>query len=185
VAETTYEVGLLIGSLRRESINRQLAAAIVDLAPPSLSFFEVQMGELPLYNGDLEENRPAEVHQFTADIRRAQAIFVVMPEYNRSIPAVLKNAIDWGSKPIGQNVWLDKPVAMTGASPGVIGTAVGQQHLRQVFGALGASVLGGEAYIAFKPDLISADGKLTDSSTEKFLADYVARFAGFADKLLR
>ncbi|MCA2276748.1 NAD(P)H-dependent oxidoreductase [Mycobacterium intracellulare] len=179
-----HHVALLVGSLRRESINRKLANAIVDLAPPGLKFFEVPVGDLPIYNGDLEEDRPAAVRRFTDEIRKAEAIFVVMPEFNRSLPAVLKNAIDWGSKPIGQNVWLDKPVAMTGTSPGAIGTAVGQQHLRQILGVLGASVLGGEAYISFKPGLIGPDGKITDPSTEQFLKTYLERFASFADKLL-
>jgi chromate reductase, NAD(P)H dehydrogenase (quinone) len=107
-----------------------------------------------------------------------------MPEFNRSLPAVLKNAIDWGSKPVTENVWRDKPVAMTGTSPGAIGTAVGQQHLRQILGILGAAVLGGEAYICYKPDLIGSDGRLQDPTTEAFLRAYLERFAVFAGKLL-
>jgi len=104
-----------------------------------------------MYNGDLEVDRPAAVRRFTDECNRAEAFLVVMPEFNRSLPAVLKNAIDWGSKPLTENVWRDKPIAMTGTSPGAIGTAVGQQHLRQILGILGAAVLGGEAYISFKP----------------------------------
>ena len=107
----TYPVAVLVGSLRRESINRQLATAMTKLAPASLSFYTVELGELPLYNGDLEESRPESVTRFTAQCARADAFFIVTPEHNRSLPAALKNALDWGSKPMDQNVWRDKPVA--------------------------------------------------------------------------
>lgn len=181
---TVLRVGVLVGSLRRESINRRLARAAAALAPPQLSLTEIEIGALPMYDGDLEVDRPAAVDDFTEAVRGSDAIFVVMPEYNRSVPAVLKNAIDWGSKPLGRNVWLDKPVAMTGTSPGAIGTAVGQQHLRQILGVLGASVLGGEAYISFREDLIGETGRVSDATTEDFLRNYLARFGTFAAKLV-
>ncbi|MBU0791236.1 MAG: NAD(P)H-dependent oxidoreductase, partial [Gammaproteobacteria bacterium] len=168
---------------RRESINRQLAHVMAKLAPDSLKLREVPLDELPMYNGDLEADRPEAVRRFTAECARADAFLMVMPEYNRSLPAVLKNAIDWGSKPMDRNVWRDKPVAMTGASPGAIGTAVGQQHLRQILGILGAAVLGGENYLSAKPGFFDAEGQIADASTREFLATYLQRFATFTGKL--
>lgn len=180
----TYDVAVLVGSLRRESINRRLALALAKLAPASLAMREVPLAELPMYNGDLEGQRPDSVNRFTAEIARADALLMVMPEYNRSLPAVLKNAIDWGSKPMDKNVWRDKPLAMAGTSPGAIGTAVGQQHLRQIMGILGSAVLGGEAYLSFKPGLIDSEGSVSDDSTAQFLGTYMARFAEFTGKLV-
>lgn len=180
----TYDVAVLVGSLRRESINRKLAHAITQVAPPSLRFRDISLDELPMYNGDLEANRPESVNRFTGQCASADAFLFVMPEFNRSLPAVLKNAIDWGSKPMDRNVWRDKPVAMSGTSPGAIGTAVGQQHLRQILGILGASVLGGEAYLSFKPGLLDADGNFADESTRNFMAAYMERFSVFVSKLV-
>ena len=184
MSRPTRRVGLIIGSLRRESINRKLAHALVRIAPEELSFVEISLADLPMYNGDLEDDRPEPVRRFTDQVREVDALLIVMPEYNRSVPAVLKNAIDWGSKPMHENVWRNKPVVITGTSPGAIGTAVGQQHLRQILGILGASVLGGEAYIRFVPDLLDDQGGFTDPSTEQFLADYLEQFAIFTAKLL-
>lgn len=180
---TQYQVAVLVGSLRADSINRKLAAAMIRVAPPSLRFYMVELGALPMYNGDLEVDPPKPVKQFIAECARADAFLMVMPEFNRSLPAVLKNAIDWGSKPIERSVWCEKPVAMSGTSPGAIGTAVGQQHLRQIMGILGSAVLGGEAYISFKPELIDAEGNIANESTRKFLSDYMERFAVFTSRL--
>ncbi|CAN5709542.1 NADPH-dependent FMN reductase [soil metagenome] len=180
---SSYKIAVIVGSNRRESINRKLALAIEKLAPSSLEFVHIRIDDLPMYNGDLEGNRPAEVNRFTSEVAAADAVLVVMPEHNRSLPAVLKNAIDWGSKPMDKNVWRDKPAAITGTSPGAIGTAVGQQHLRQMLGILGASVLGGEAYITFKPELIDADGAIAIDATRDFLKAFIDRFAGFVGKL--
>jgi chromate reductase len=180
----TYRTAILVGSLRQASINRKLARAIVKLGHPSLHFHFVDLAELPMYNGDLEGQRPAAGDAVTAEINSADAGLMVMPEYNRSLPAVLKNAIDWGSKPMDKNVWRDKPIAMAGASPGVIGTAVGQQHLRQIMGVLTASVVGGECYIpAFKPELIDDDDNIQVEATRDFLRAYLDRFAAFVVKL--
>jgi chromate reductase, NAD(P)H dehydrogenase (quinone) len=184
MTNVAHHVGLIVGSLRRESINRKLANAIVELSPPGLKYFDIPLGDLPMYNGDLEVDRPASVRRFTDECRRAEAFLVVMPEFNRSLPAVLKNAIDWGSKPMAENVWRDKPIALTGTSPGAIRTAVGQQHLRQILGTLGAAVLGGEAYISFTPDLIGSDRTLQDAGTAAFLRAYLDRFELFTEKLL-
>lgn len=182
MTESVIDVGVLVGSLRRESVNRKVAQAITDMAPDRLLFHEIPLAELPMYNGDLEGSRPEAVTSFTDAVRRCDAVFVVTPEYNRSLPAVLKNAIDWGSKPQPENVWFDKPIGMTGITPGAIGTAAGQQHLRQVLGALGAAVIGGEAYLTNRPGLFLPDGRL-EASTEDFLRGYVLRFADFAEKL--
>jgi len=181
---TTYDIAYIVGSNSRESINRKLAGALVKLAPPSLSFREVVIDDLPLYNRDFEGSRPDRVNAFTAAARSADGLMIVMPEHNRSLPAVLKNSIDWGSKPPEQNVWRDKPTFITGTSPGAIGTAVGQQHLRQILGAVSGIVLGGECYLQFKPDLIDAEGNVTAESTRKFLRGHLDRFADLVSKLV-
>lgn len=181
----TYQIGFIVGSNRRDSINRRLARALVRLAPPSLAFREIGIDALPMYNGDLEGSRPERVNQFTAEVRAVDALMIVMPEHNRSLPAVLKNAIDWGSKPMDQNVWRNKPALIAGASPGAIGTAVGQQHLRQILGILGSTVMGGECYLQFKPELIDDQGTVAVESTREFLRGHVERFADLTARLLR
>ena len=176
-------IAVIVGSNRKESINRKLALAMAKLAPDSLTFEELRIDDLPMYNMDLEGSRPAEVNRFTAAVASCDGVLMLTPEHNRSLPAVLKNAIDWGSKPMDKNVWRDKPIAISGTSPGAIGTAVAQQHLRQLLGVLGASVLGGEAYITFAPDLVDEHGNITVDATKAFLKAYVDRFASFAHKL--
>jgi chromate reductase len=180
---STFKIALIVGSNRKESINRKLAHAITRVAPASLVFHDIRIDDLPMYNGDLEADRPAVVHRFTAEIAACQAVLVVMPEFNRSLPALLKNAIDWGSKPMVKNVWRDKPTAITGTSPGAIGTAVGQQHLRQILGILGATVMGGEAYLSFKPGLLDESGAFADESTKAFMQGFINRFATLVQKL--
>lgn len=177
-----YRVAVVVGSNRSNSINRKLAEAMVRLLPADFEASWPRIDDLPMYNMDLEGERPAEVVRFTSEIAAADAVAVAMPEHNRSLPAVLKNAIDWGSKPMPGNVWRGKPTSITGTTPGAIGTAVGQQHLRQILGILGAVVQGGEAYIQFKPDLIDADGGFTDPGTRAFVQAYVD---GFADLVRR
>lgn len=179
-----YKVAMLVGSLREGSLNRRLAKAIEKLAPEGYSFDWIEMQHMPFYNGDLEEPaRPEAVESFVAAMEQVDAICMLTPEYNRSPSAVLKNAIDWASKPADRNVWRDKVIAIAGTSPGAIGTAVAQQHLRQVLSVLGAHVVPGETYIAFKPDLITEDGTVTDESTRDFLAAFVGRFTGLVEKL--
>lgn len=173
----SISVAMLVGSTRTGSINRRLAKAIERLAPEGMRFFDVPMDNLPFYHGDLEADRPTAVRDFTRAIAGADAVSIVTPEFNRSIPAVLKNAIDWGSKPLTENVWRDKVVGATGASPGAIGTGIGQQHLRQVLAVIGAHVLPGEVYISFKtPEMIDDDGNVGDAAVEQFLRAYVERF---------
>lgn len=180
---TTYNVAVIVGSQAKDSINRKLAQALTQLAPEALKFSFVDISALPMYNRDLEGARPVSVNQFTDTLSKAQAMLIVTPEHNRSIPAVLKNAIDWGSKPMDKNVWRDKPVAITGTSPGAIGTAVGQQHLRQIMGILGSSVMGGEAYVSFKPDMLDENHNVVNEDTRNFLRAYIEKFAEFTRKL--
>lgn len=180
---STYDIAVIVGSNRRESINRRLAEALVRLARPSLAFRDVRIDDLVIYNGDLEPERTPEVHRFTAEVAKADGLLVLSPEHNRSVTTLLKNAIDWGSKPMEKNVWRDKPVLIAGTSPGAIGTAVGQQHLRQILGILGSIVLGGELYLQYKPELIDDAYRVTNEGTEKFLRGHLERFEQLVHKL--
>ncbi len=177
------KLGLIVGSNRRESINRKLAQALARLAADRFDASIVRIDDLPLYNQDLEAALPHEVVRFKSHIAEADALLFVTPEHSRSIPAVLKSAIDWGARPWGQNSWAGKPAAVTGTSPGAIGTAVAQQHLRAVLGDIGMLVMGGEAYITFKPELVDASDTITDESTRKFLKDFLDRLAALTAKL--
>ncbi|CAG0995419.1 flavin reductase (NADH) subunit 1 [Burkholderiales bacterium] len=182
---TRPTVGIIVGSNRRESLNRRLALALAKLIGDRLAVTWIRIDDLPMYNGDLEGARPDVVGRFTAEVAKVDALLVVTPEHNRSLPAVLKNAIDWGSKPAGHNVWQGKVAAITGTSPGAIGTAVGQQHLRQVLGILGVLVMGGEAYLSFKPEPVDHEGNFLVDSTRDFLGRYIDQFVAlvlrFAD----
>ena len=136
-----FKVAIVVGSNRRESINRKLAQAVAKLADGRFAANFVQIDDLPMYNRDLESPLPAGVTRFKSEIEQADALLFVTPEHNRSLPAVLKNAIDWRARPYGRNSWAGKPAAITGTSPGAIGTAIAQQHLRQILGNLGALVI--------------------------------------------
>jgi chromate reductase len=171
------KVAVIVGSNRRESLNRRLAQALASLGADRSSFGFVQIDDLPIYNQDLETELPKNVVRFKSEVAAADGLLFVTPEHNRSIPTVLKNAIDWGARPYGHNSWSGKPGAITGTSPGAIGTAIAQQHLRQVLGNLGVLVMGGEAYINFKPGLIGAGNDITDESTRKFLSGFIDQFA--------
>ncbi len=174
------KLGIIVGSNRRESINRKLAQALAQLGADGFEAGFVQIDDLPLYNQDLELPVPEKVARFKAEIEAADAILVVTPEHSRSIPALLKNAIDWGARPWGKTSWPGKPAAVIGTSGGAISTAIAQQHLRGVLGNLGLQVMGGEAYIQFKPDLIDAQGAVTDENVRKFLKAFIDQFAAFA-----
>lgn len=174
---TKFKIAVVVGSNRRDSLNRKLADALARLGAGAFDFHVVQIGDLPIYNQDLEADLPPPVARFKAEIVAADGVLFVTPEHSRSIPALLKNAIDWGARPYGKNSWTGKPAAITGTSPGAIGTAVAQQHLRQILGVLGMLVMGGEAYITFKPDLVDANGTITDETTRKFLAAFLDQFA--------
>lgn len=166
-----YRVAVVVGSNRRESVNRKLANAAIRLAPKSLDFLGVRIDDLPMYCEDLEGERPASVARVVDALRSADAVFIVSPEYNRSVPAVLKNAIDWASRPIAANVWRDKLILLAGASPGPLGTAMGQHHLRQVLAALGSLLLGGELLVRVQPGLFDAADNLIDEKTRTLFED--------------
>jgi chromate reductase len=181
---TTYSVGYLVGSLSKKSINRKLAVALAKLAPRGLSLKEIPFADLPIYNYDYDSDYPAVATAFKDAISGVDAVLFVTPEYNRSIPGGLKNAIDWASRPYGQNSFTRKPSAVIGTSPGKIGTAVGQQHLRSILGFCNSPQMNSiEAYIQFTPGLITDDGKVTDESTEKFLRSYLEEFHGFIGRV--
>jgi chromate reductase len=174
-------VAIVAGSNRRESINRKLALALAKLAEGKFAAHIVQIDDLPIYNPDHESSLPASVQRLKSEIERADAVLFVTPEHNRSIPAVLKNAIDWAARPYGQNSWAGKLAAIAGASPGGTGAAMAQQHLRQILGGfLGAHVMGGEVYITFKPGLIDDSNHVSDESTRQFLQAFIDRFAALA-----
>lgn len=175
-----YDVGYLIGSLSSTSINRKLAKALVRLAPPNLRMSEISFRELPLYSQDHDANYPPVARAFKDAITSKDAILFVTPEFNRSIPGGLKNAIDWASRPYGTNAFARRPAAVIGTSPGAIGTAIAQQSLRAVLSFCNAPQMNApEAYIQFKPGLITDDGEVTVEATQKFLRDYMEDFHTF------
>ncbi len=182
---TTFKVGYLIGSLAKESINRKLATALTRLAPEHLTFSEIPIRDLPLYSYDYDADYPPAGRALKEAIAGVDAVLFVTPEYNRSIPGPLKNAIDWASRPWGQNSFARKPSAVIGASPGAIGTAVAQQNLRSVLSFCNSPQMNApEAYIQFKPGLFEPDGEVTDESTEQFLRDFMAAFCVFIERVL-
>lgn len=181
---TPYTVGYLIGSLSRNSINRRLAKALVGLAPRELEFTEIPIADLPLYNYDLDNEFPPAARAFKDKVSSVDALLFLTPEYNRSIPGSLKNAIDWGSRPYGQNAFARKPSGVIGASTGKIGTAVGQQHLRSILGYLNSPQMNSpEAYIEFTKGLVDDEGKVTNESTEKFLRTFMQEFCDFITRV--
>ena len=175
--EPPYRVGVIIGSLSRESINRRLANALTHLAPEGFEFFEISYADLPLYNRDHDADYPQVALDFKDAVASADALLFVTPEYNRSLPGPLKNAIDWGSRPWGQNVWEHKPVGVIGASAGAIGTAVGQQSLRSTLSFLNArQMTSPEAYIHYTPGLVDDQGHVTNAGTVDFLRHFMTAF---------
>ena len=179
-----FTVGYFVGSLSKDSINRKLAKALVRLAPAQLGMVEIDYAELPLYNRDFDADYPPAARAFKEALSNVDAVLFVTPEYNRSIPGALKNAIDWASRPWGQNSFARKPSATIGTSPGKIGTAVGQQHLKSIMGFCNSPQMNAvEAYIQFTPDLITDDGSVTEPDTEKFLRDYMEELCGFIERV--
>ncbi|MCL4768161.1 MAG: NAD(P)H-dependent oxidoreductase [Hyphomicrobiaceae bacterium] len=182
---TRFKVGYLVGSLARNSINRKLAKALVRLAPERLDFTEIPFKDLPLYSYDYDDDYPEVARQFKQAIEASDAILFVTPEYNRSIPGGLKNAIDWASRPYGTNSFAHKPSAVIGTSPGSIGTALAQEDLRAVLSYCNSpQMTAPEAYIKFTPGLISDDGEVTVASTEEFLRSFVQAFDTFVCRVL-
>jgi chromate reductase len=180
-----FQVGYIVGSLSTESINRTLATALIRLAPKHLKFVEIPIRDLPLYNRDLDTDYPPEGRVLKDAIAAVDAVLFVTPEYNRGIPGCLKNAMDWASRPHGTNSFADKPSAVIGASPGKIGTAVGQQSLRNVLSFCNSPLMEApEAYIQFTPGLITEAGEVSDKGTEQFLRDFVEAFEVFVGRVL-
>ena len=174
---TTYQVGYLVGSLSSTSINRVLSRALIRLSPSDLEFTEIPIGNLSLYSPDYDEDYPPEATALKEAIGRSDALLFVTPEYNRSIPGALKNAIDWASRPWGKNSFHHVPAAVIGASIGQIGTAVAQQSLRGVLSFCNArQMTAPEAYIQYSPEVFSQDGEVRNESTATFLSDFMAEF---------
>jgi chromate reductase, NAD(P)H dehydrogenase (quinone) len=174
---SNIRVALLIGSLRRESINRKLAKAVEKLAPPELAFDAIAIDSLPLYNQDFDGDYPPACARLKQQIEAADALLFVTPEYNRSIPGVLKNAIDIASRPWGTNSFAGKPGAVIGASIGATGSAMAQQHLRNMLAYLDVPLLAQpEVFIKFTDDLVDAEGRIGNEGTRKFLQGFVDRY---------
>ncbi|MEI6847065.1 MAG: NADPH-dependent FMN reductase [Chlorobiaceae bacterium] len=174
-----YNIAVFIGSIRKESFNLQLANAIVKLAPPEFSFNQVPIGDLPLYNQDEEANPSESVKRLKGAISAAHGLIFVTPEYNRSIPGVLKNAIDHASRPYGQCVWTGKPAGILGVSIGAIGTALAQQHLRNILSFLDVPTLGQpEAFIHAKDGLFDENGNI-GAGSRQFIQAWMDRYAAW------
>lgn len=177
-----YQIAVIVGSLRRDSFNRRLATAIAKLAPADFSFKQLEIGDLPLYNQDDDASQADSVKRFKTEISAAQGLLFVTPEYNRSIPGVLKNAIDHASRPYGQSAWMGKPAGVLGISVGAIGTALAQQHLRNILAYLDVPTLGQpEAFIQAKEGLFDAAGDI-GADSHKFLLGWMTQYVAWVKK---
>ncbi len=178
------KIAVVVGSIRKESINRKLAKALIKLAPKDLECELVRIDDLPVFNQDHDQDPPQQVARVKAQIVAANAILFVTPEHNRSLPTALKNVLDWVSRPYGKNLWAGKPAGVAGASVGAVGTAVAQAHLRAVLGYLDVPTLGQpEVYVQFTKDLIDDDGNVSNDGTRTFLQSFVDRYAAWIAKL--
>jgi chromate reductase, NAD(P)H dehydrogenase (quinone) len=172
-----YNVAVVVGSLRKDSLNRKMAKALMEFAPPELDMGFVEIGELPLYDEDRDARPPAAWTEFRAKIKAAEAILFVTPEYNRSVPGALKNAIDVGSRPYGQSAWNGKPAAIVSVSPGAIGGFGANHHLRQSMVFLNMPAMQQpEAYIGGVGKFFDEDGKLINGNTKQFLQSFMSAF---------
>jgi chromate reductase len=181
----TYQVGYFVGSLSSTSINRILSKALIMVAPGDLEFTEIPIGNLPLYSQDFDRDFPPEAMALKGAIAASDAVLFVTPEYNRSIPGALKNAIDWASRPWGQNSFDHIPAAVIGASAGSIGTALAQQSLRAVLSFCNArQMTAPEAYIQYSTERFADDGTILDERTEAFLTDFMAEFREHIQRVL-
>jgi chromate reductase len=180
---TQRKVAVLVGSLRKGSFNRKMAQALIGLAPAQLELAVVEIGNLPLYNQDRDADPPPEVVAFKARIAQSDAVLFVTPEYNRSVPGVLKNALDVGSRPYGKSVWSGKPAAVISVSPGAIGGFGANHHLRQSFVFLDMPALPQpEAYIGNAASLFDDQGALVNASTREFVAKFLRAFAQWIER---
>lgn len=178
-----YKIAVIVGSLRKDSLNRSLADALGTLAPPEFEFSQVQIGDLPLYNQDDDANPPEPVQRLKAQIQTAQGVLFVTPEYNRSIPGILKNAIDHASRPYGKSAWAGKPGGVIGISVGAIGTATAQQHLRNILAYLDVPTLGQpEAFLQIKEGFFDEAGGFGNPTTKKFLQGWMDCYVAWVKK---
>ena len=178
-----YQIAVIVGSLRRESFNRRLAGGLARLAPAEFAFKQLEIGDLPLYNQDDDAQQAEQVLRLKAEIKAAQGLLFVTPEYNRSMPGVLKNAIDHASRPYGQNAWAGKPAGVIGTSPGAIGTALAQQHLRNVLAALDVPAMAHpEAFVQARDGLFDTDGQIAEGPSRKFLQGWMDRYVAWVKK---
>ncbi|MGB7479416.1 MAG: NAD(P)H-dependent oxidoreductase [Burkholderiaceae bacterium] len=178
-----YQIAVLVGSLRRESFNHKLANAVVKLAPPEFSFKQLQIDDLPLYNQDQDGNQAESVKRLKSEVAAAQGVLFVTAEYNRSIPGVLKNAIDNASRPYGQSAWAGKPAGVLGISIGAIGTALAQQHLRNVLAYLDMPTMGQpEVFLQMKDGLFDDAGNIGNSDTKNFLQGWMDSYVAWIRK---
>ncbi|WHZ11888.1 MAG: Chromate reductase [Burkholderiaceae bacterium] len=172
-----YNIAVIVGSLRKDSNNKKLANALMRMAPKEFSFAISRIDDLPPYNQDDDANQAASVKRLKSEIQAAQGVLFFTPEYNRGIPGVLKNAIDHASRPYGQSAWAGKPAGVIGISVGAIGTAMAQQHLRNVLAYLDVPTLGQpEAFVQAKDGLFNADGGIGIESTRKFLEGWMEKY---------
>ncbi|MDD1974781.1 MULTISPECIES: NADPH-dependent FMN reductase [Pseudomonas] len=177
-----YSVAVVVGSLRKESFNRKVALALSQLAPANLRLKIVEIGDLPLYNEDIDVDPPAAYKAFREQIRSSDAVLFVTPEYNRSVPGVLKNAIDVGSRPYGQSAWSGKPGAVISVSPGAVGGFGANHHLRQSLVFLDVPCMQQpEAYIGGAASLFDDDGKLSEK-TRPFLQTFIDKYAVWVER---
>ncbi len=177
-----FTIAVIVGSLRKDSLNRKMATALAKLAPPEFSFKHLEIGDLPLYNQDDDATPGEAVRRLKAELGAAQGVLFFTPEYNRSIPGVLKNALDHASRPYGQSTWSGKPAGIIGVSVGAVGTACAQQHLRTILAYLDMPTLGQpEAFIQAKEGLFDAAGDIGEGS-RKFMTDWLGRYTEWVRK---
>jgi chromate reductase, NAD(P)H dehydrogenase (quinone) len=175
-----YQIAVLIGSLRRDSYNRKLAHALTNLGPADFSFKELKIDGLPLYNQDEDANQADAVKRLKSEIKSSHGVLFVTPEYNRSVPGVLKNAIDNASRPYGQSAFDGKPAGVVGASIGAIGTAIAQQHLRNSLAYLNMPTLGQpEVFLQVDDAFFDRDGGIANAGTKKFLQGWMDQFVAW------
>lgn len=179
----TSKIGVIVGSLRTGSYAGMLANALIELAPPSMTLAPIQIGDLPHYNQDLEtDNPPPAWTTFRERVIACDGLLFVTPEYNRSIPGVLKNAIDVGSRPWGKSAWSGKPAAVASITPGALGAMAGHHHLRQILYAVNLSAMAyPEVYIPAAATLFDASGRLKNAEVREFLVKFMESFASWMD----
>jgi len=177
------DIVVIVGSLRKESFNRKMANALRELAPATLKLEIVEIGQLPLYDQDLDTDPPASWKEFRARIKKAEGVLFITPEYNRSVPAPLKNAIDVASRPYGQSAWDKKPAAVVSVSPGAIGAFGANHHLRQSLVFLNMPAMQQpEAYIGGADKLFDVSGKIANDGTRSFLTKFLEAYAAWVEK---